>query len=431
MLASRGLLGRDGDTPDAVCGPFGGICQPASSAPYCLVFDSYADGSWAMGPLVTTPAIRLAGVGDGARVAAPLFAAVAEATPDFFESPQGGGIWGLAMGRELGQRGKGECGTPCLTPLLDRLWEEDGGRREKGHPSSPAPHNRFSIVGQGDGAALLIVGAGGEDPATAVYRDGSLRYVPLRQPWGYYIVGVTGLEIAAPPAAHDDDEGKDADASDDRSVDPQRRRPAAAAAAQYHEPAPGGRGAVLDSGTTGLFFSAGAFAFFRATLQARFCHVPYICLRSDGGTTAADKSGRAGQTPKTRLRAGQKRGAEDEDTAGATTARTIFDGDDAWVRFTEEDLAQLPTLSLLLHPERAGDAPVRLEVGPAKYLARIHDGEGTALYALSIGAVGDEEGGGDGSGYLLGQALLNDYFVEFDREGKRVGFAPAVVVEEG
>ena len=425
MLASRGLLGRDGDAPDAVCGPFGGICQPASSAPYCLVFDSYADGSWAMGPLVTTPAIRLAGV-DGARVAAPLFAAVAEATPDFFESPQGGGIWGLAMGRELGRRREGDCGTPCLTPLLDRLWE-DGGRQDKGRPSSPPPNNRFSIVGQGDGAAVLIVGAGGEDPATAVYRDGSLRYVPLRQPWGYYIVGVTGLEIAAPPT--DDDEGKDAGASEDRSVDPQRRRPAAAA--QYHEPAPGGRGAVLDSGTTGLFFSAGAFAFFRATLQARFCHVPYICLGSDGGATTANKGERAGQTPRKRLRAGQKRGEDDEDNARATTATTIFDGDDALVPFTEEDLAQLPTLTLLLQPERAGDAPVRLEVAPAKYLARIHDGEGTALYALSISAVGDEDGGGDGSGYLLGQALLNNYFVEFDRQGKRVGFAPAVVAGEG
>ena len=464
MLQARGLVGRAGSTPnDATCGPHGGICQPpfpspspsapaATSFSTCLVADRYADGSWALGPLVSAPAIRLAGLS----VPAPLFAAVAEASPDFFEAPQGGGIMGLAMGRELGERAEDDCSTPCLTPFLDGLWaaqqqqqqqQQQQGRQERQEgqgtlsaAATPPPFpNRFSIVtatGEGEGfaSALLLLGAGGGEPATAPYHDGALRYAPLQRPWGYYTVGVRGLEMPLPPS-HDDDggEGKHEHPGQGRGV------------VWYAEKGAGGAGAILDTGTTGILFPPAALAFFRDTLRAHVCHsAPHVCRGNDSGALSADKKGVKQQQQQQQQQRGGgggvsrhgrrlrgRRAYKKEEGAAGMVTPLLFDSDDAVVALDASTVAQLPTLALLLHPESPGEAPLRLELGPEQYLIRDEDDDdggeggddnGVAYYALAVSewAEGEAEGR-----YLLGEALLGRYFVEFDREGKRAGFAPA------
>lgn len=384
-------MGDGEHTANAFCGPNGGICQssfsPSPSSPSaCLVFDRYSDGSWALGPLVSTPTVRLANL----TVPNPLFAAVAEASYDFFEVPQGGGIIGLAMGVELGQRGPDECATPCVRPLLDQLWAA-AGQAEDQLP------NKFSIVGHGEGSALLILGAGGGEPTTAQYHVGSLRFSPLQRPWAWYTVGVIGLEISMPSTSN---------VSSGNAV----------MVAQFSEAAPQGSGAVLDTGTTGLVFPPEAFAFFRQTMQAHFCHIPYVCPPTSSLSVSSSK----------RLRAGTgKQHLEGLETDKSTKPTTIFDDDDdTWVPWEPEVIAQLPTLTFLLHPETMGESPVRLEMGPEQYISKAYDddetrkGEMRFYYALDITK---------GNEYVLGETLIHKHFVEFDRERKRAGFAPAAV----
>ena len=92
---------------------------------------------------------------------------------------------------------------------------------------------------------------------------------------------------------------------------------------------------------------------------------------------------------------------------------TIFD---SIVTFNATDIPKLPTLKL------KATGGVELELRPEDYMyqvsKKVHK-DGTAEYGLAFNGTTAGE-------FLLGQVLLRRYYVEFDNEGRRMGFAKAV-----
>lgn len=128
------------------------------------------------------------------------------------------------------------------------------------------------------------------------------------------------------------------------------------------------------------------------------------------------------------------------------------------MQMTEADIASLPTLEFKVsqsvshsavawhHPhelltdrrlplllstttpqiiEQLADGGPTVQLPPSQYMLKGKDGKQGGYYLLNIESAGDVDLGGI-TGMVLGQPLLQNYYVEYDRANKVMAWAPAV-----
>ena len=433
LLAEYGFLDQQ-DGAQAVCGLHGGVCSEPGGR--CLFLDYYADRSHASGVLVTSETVGFAGMA----VKNVTFGAIDSASDSFFEAPQGGGIMGMAFRT---REGEAQCwDTPCFEPLLDVLVAQEkaagggGGMKDSfavyGHPSAP----------------IMFVGESSVGPEAKGYYEGELAYVPLQQPYGLYLVEVGGMSF----------------------LDGQEKKEGA----ESFLPGVGPGIGVVDTGATGMFFPVDVFERLKAYFQTHYCHVAFIC----GPEPTPPPPPPPPPLAPPLVTQPQKQQQQQQHAHNHTTTRflrrhhhtqekeekephpTIFDFD-IWAKYDEATLALLPTLVIHLSGGERGGKGVEVKLTPTQYLTqhRFED-DGEVYYTFGISTLGgrreeeeeEEEGGSTTSEarlrrkyrkaaaggksvldevFIFGELLLNHYFVHFDREGRRLGFAPAVLQAPG
>lgn len=311
-------------------------------------------------------ALVRADVGISSLVTSVVFGAIMEETSSF-ESKEVDGIFGLAY-KTLA------CNPTCVTPLFDVLVE-----------TGKVKHDIFSICTGLKGGVLTL---GGSNP---ILFEGNLSYVPLATQSRelFYLVDVKSTSIG----------GKEVDL-------------------------PFLKNAIIDSGTTLLIVSKTTYAALRDYFTTHYCHVRGLCT---------SKSREVIRNPYYPY--------HDDDSAlnsshgNATLARQQVDGD-AWgvdterasqswfapgycVNLSAKELRELPTITIQLD----GFA---MDIEPEVYMLEhtITRGMASHLYrCLGISALAGMESMPNDA--IVGDTVLHKYFVEYDRENRRLGFAVA------
>eukprot|EP00871_Galdieria_phlegrea_P005647 jgi/Galph1/6083/GphlegSOOS_G4691.1 len=98
------------------------------------------------------------------------------------------------------------------------------------------------------------------------------------------------------------------------------------------------------------------------------------------------------------------------------THRLVF----SCVTLSDEDVKQLPSITVTI------GGMVDLTMTPEDYMYRAYDSEGNAYRCLEISTSG--EGGGVQA--TVGDVLLQKHLIIFDRENRKIGFAPAYDCED-
>jgi hypothetical protein len=132
---------------------------------------------------------------------------------------------------------------------------------------------------------------------------------------------------------------------------------------------------IIDTGTTDLYMPASVYQSFKAHLQKHYCHIQGVCGHS---------------------------------------GHTIFDG----VAFLDPDhtLFALPSLQLVMNNKDN----FALKLSPQQYVRRwVIEESGAEAYWLAIYPW-------ERDSFLIGEVLLNKYYLEFDRVKRRMGFATSV-----
>jgi Eukaryotic aspartyl protease len=164
--------------------------------------------------------------------------------------------------------------------------------------------------------------------------------------------------------------------------------------------------AIIDTGSTGLIFPRKTFDAFKRLLERDYCHIPGICIDDIGRKATQEGPGGADQQR-----------MNNQTWSAPIAPRTIFD-ENSLIAFEKSELDQLPILTIIL------SGGLRLNVGPDQYMARQRevDDDGLPYYALAITTIKGFE-----KLFVLGESLLNQYYVEFDRTKHRLGFAHSVM----
>jgi hypothetical protein len=139
---------------------------------------------------------------------------------------------------------------------------------------------------------------------------------------------------------------------------------------------------IIDTGTSGVIVPSYVYANFKAHLQTHFCHIPYVC-------------------------------------SGEPSDRTIFD--DICVSDPDSVFAALPSLHVVLDAK----SNFALELTARQYMQQVSDETGTVFYCFAL-AGGLPISDGEDDLFLIGEVLLNKYYLEFDRVKRRMGFATSV-----
>lgn len=157
------------DHPDEnhTCSPYGGSCTQYNGQDTCSFYWRYGDGSRASGVAIYSE-LELGGITVNAT-----FGGITQATKDFFEAPNGGGIMGMAYGNYS------LCDSEytCFRPIFDSLVEQ--GELE----------DRFAICASKDDAKLVL--GGGDE---RLYQ-GNLTTLPLIPPYGFYWVEIKAVML--------------------------------------------------------------------------------------------------------------------------------------------------------------------------------------------------------------------------------------------
>lgn len=197
------LFGSTSQTipPQLYCGPHGGICEAGSNL--CLFDDKYADGSYASGVVVTAPSVNFSGVtlkdvtfGAIASASDTFFEAPQGG------GIMGMAYRGSAVSTRANARGNldqpvtkkdvvgcdGE--TPCMVPLLDALIAQ----QEQGVGGQGQVRDIFAICGHPTSPVMLL-GESSLGKESQEYYEGELQYARMEAPYGLYMVGVAGLGV--------------------------------------------------------------------------------------------------------------------------------------------------------------------------------------------------------------------------------------------
>lgn len=164
-----------------------------------------------------------------------------------------------------------------------------------------------------------------------------------------------------------------------------------------------------------MIFPRKTFDSFKNLLKMNYCHLPGICNEGGGGGGTDVAGGGVGGMGGIN-NYDQESSSSMEAWSAPMGQKSIFD-DGAMISYDKSQLDQLPTLTIIL-----SEGP-RLTVEPDQYMAQQEDldADGLPYYALAITTIKGFE-----KLYVLGESLLNHYYVEFDRTKHRLGFANAV-----
>ena len=163
----------------------------------------------------------------------------------------------------------------------------------------------------------------------------------------------------------------------------------------YILPSGGAKNTILDTGTTGLLLPYTIFREWKAYIQDNYCHIPFVCNNFIGPNIFSDTCI-----------------ANDVEDVSPFLASFGFMGesDDA----TSNSMLGLPPFTM----ELANG--VKLEVDAKDYLLQV-DYMGRTYSCMTIFGWEDND-----ELFLVGENILQHYYVEFDRQNKRLGIAESV-----
>lgn len=336
----------------------------------CGFFLQYADGSGAAGALVEAE-VTLAGM------TTPLVFGSILRVSRGFESAAVDGILGMAFGSLA-------CNPTCVTPLFDALVK-----------SGQVEHDVFSLCTGPHGGTLSL---GGSDPSMF---EGDLQYVPLssrRKVRHFYDVDIAGVKVGG------------------RS-----------------EELPDFSDGIVDSGTTVLVVAPRAYHALRKYFQTHYCNVPGLCAKAAHGGAGRGHTARdvdiihvspeqAALVWQHRMQNVTREAGEDDDFAPDEDSGRTWFAPGYCAMLTDADVAKLPSISIVL----AGG--VQLEVSAEDYMLRYEQPsqypwtriEFRCLGIAPLPGLGDME-----NNVIIGDTWLQKFYVEYDRENMRLGFAPS------
>jgi hypothetical protein len=365
--------GRHGQC--SACSTGAQACCSSVDTDKCGFFLQYADGSGAAGALVQAD-VALAGL------SVPLVFGSILRVSEGFENVAVDGILGMAFASLA-------CNPTCVTPLFDALVEARKVQRDM-----------FSLCTGRHGGVLTL---GGSNPK---FYDGPLQYVPLakKRVAHFYDVDITGVRIGGRRVAIPD-------VSD----------------------------GIVDSGTTVLVVAPGAYRGLKQYFQRHFCHVPGLCPKAARGAPS-----RASQTVqmihvspeqaaggRRERRRSWTRGAREEAGEGLDGDDDVVTGEGEGVTWfapgfcallSDADVQKLPSISIVL----AGG--VELKVDAEDYMLRYEQPSQypwNRLVFRCLGITPLPGLGGMENNVIIGDSWLQKFFVEYDRENMRIGFAPS------
>jgi Eukaryotic aspartyl protease len=343
----------------------------------CGFFLQYADGSGAAGALVQAD-VTLAGLTVTARLGAIL------RVTEGFESGPVDGIIGFAFPSLA-------CNPTCVTPVFDALVK-----------SGQIDRDVFSICTGKHGGALTL---GGSNPSMF---KGDLKYVPLssRKESHFYDVDITGVRVgnmlAEIPAFTD---------------------------------------GIVDSGTTILVIAPAAYVGFKRHFQRNYCNVPGLCPRkihprnektaSDAERAAVDiirvspkhaaSVWKQHKMTSAYMKADASDNEEDEDAIAGPNETWFAPGYCASI--TDTDVSNLPDISILL--KNGVVLTITPEDYMLKYTSPSHYAWSTPIVYRCLGITALPGLEQMENNAIIGDVVLQKYYVEYDRDAMRVGFAPS------
>lgn len=257
------------------------------------------------------------------------------------------------------------CNPTCVTPLFDKLVEDGLVERDI-----------FSICTGRNGGTLVL---GGSSPQ---YYEGQLQYVPLigRSVKQFYDVAINHVKIG------------------DHKVS-----------------IPSFSDAIVDSGTTVLVITESAYNAIKSHFQTNYCHVPGLCT-----------DGRGRQVQPAHVVLGPK--TMQQTKAGEIPVSEKAAAGQSWFtpgycgRLTEAHIQMLPNITIALH------GGVELVLDPDVYMleyeaSSMFGWEKVIYRCLGIAFLDSLDLMENNA--IMGNTVLQKYFVEYDRQNDRVGFAIA------
>lgn len=256
------------------------------------------------------------------------------------------------------------CNPSCVTPLFDALVE-----------SGKVEHEIFSLCMDREGGVLTL---GGSNPN--LYH-GELKYVPLVKTYVpmFYLINLVSTKIGG-------NEVK----------------------------LPYFKNAIVDSGTTLIVVSMTTYKALRKYFMTHYCNVPGLCVNDKSRSVVRHPHPPYGFVDDfdEEIKASAKQG-----NAKASSPSWFTPG--YCVNLRDEQLELLPYISIKLEG-------FTIELGPKMYMIPhyLKHGITKKLYwCLGIYPLAGLES--FPNDVIMGDTVLQKYFVEYDRENSRVGFALA------
>lgn len=255
------------------------------------------------------------------------------------------------------------CNPTCIMPLFDTLVNARVVKRDV-----------FSICTASNGGTLTL---GGSNPN---FYHGKLAYVPLASRFHlFYDISLTGVEIGG------------------RTVD-----------------IPYFNHAIVDSGTTVMVVTNRAFKALKHHFQSNYCNVPGLCVHQPSSLTQQQSTSNV--LPR-HLVSGHT-------TLSNSSTRVSASWFDPYFCANLEDrhIAMLPDIVIKLENN------VRIVLEPDVYMIKYEKADTFGFRKIVYRCLGISSFQGMDlvpNNVILGNTVLQKYFVEYDRENSRLGFAVA------
>lgn len=258
------------------------------------------------------------------------------------------------------------CNPTCVMPLFDTLVQSD-----------KVKHDVFSLCTAQNGGTLILGGSSND------FYEGELQYVPMIHGTvkHFYDIAIKEVRIGGEKVK-----------------------------------VPSFSDAIVDSGTTVMVITPNAYNAIKAHFQDNYCDVPGLCVSKSGKqVTAAQVIKKPGL-------------AEKEKVAHMSSSERESSGDPSWfspgycVRLDDKHLKMLPNITVGL------DNGVKLVLDPETYMLEYEitstfPWEKVTYRCLGIAFLEGLQHMENNA--ILGNTVLQKYFVEYDRENDRIGFAVA------
>ncbi|PXF47520.1 Cathepsin D [Gracilariopsis chorda] len=170
---------------------------------------------------------------------------------------------------------------------------------------------------------------------------------------------------------------------------------------------------IVDSGTTVLVVTKATYKALRTYFQSNYCHVRGLCV--------VYQKSRIGEVDIIRKEADEINGPHLNSSERAEASTWFSPG--VCARLDDKDINALPAISILL------DNGVTLDLEPDDYMlhyeseSRLPLGGKVVYRCMGISPLEGLEHMGNEA--IIGNTVLKKYYVEYDRENERVGFAEA------